>query len=95
MQRIYAAADVPAVLAMATIDLTISIGLVFTFDADAADAARVNTNVAIMVAVIWRNCGGAAVASAPSFADVLLYDCTDAYFVSLTFNTNTCSRLDS
>ena len=94
MQRIYAAADVPAVLAMATIDLTITIGLVFTFDADAADAARVNTNVAIIIAVIG-NCGGVAVASAPSFADVLLYDCTDAYFVSLTFNTNTCSRLDS
>ena len=83
----------PAVLAIATIDFTISIGLVFALDANAADAAHMNTNVAIIIAVIG-NCGGVAVASAPSFADVLLYDCTDAYFVSLTFDTNTCSRLD-
>ena len=87
---------VVAVLEMATIDLTIPIGLVVAFDVDAADAARINTNVAIMMAVIGNGCD-VAVASAPSFADVLLqlYDCADAYFVSLPFAANVCSRWNS
>ena len=82
---------VVAVLEMATIDLTIPTGLVVAFDVDAADAARMNINVAIIMAVIG-NRGGVAVASAPSFAAVLLHDCTDPYFVSLTFAANVCSR---
>ena len=71
---------VAALLALATIDLTIP--------ADVADAAHMNTHVAIMMA-----CGNAAVASAPSFADVLLLDCTDLYIVSLVFDV--CSRFNS